>query len=269
MLSPLENFAKKRPLLLSLLYLFLYVLCCVFIVPNLLLQYIIKTLLSILFLVLTGLFKNCGLKIKGTGHGLYLGFLFILNGIGGLVIAVLNSDFSSLSLVPFYDICIFTINMLFVGLNEELSFRAFILTSLLNKKQKNYKNIIHSLLLSSLLFSLVHLVNIPFIQPKALFVQLIAAFSAGLCLGAIYIRSQSIWPSIIIHSLIDWFSLFISSCFISSTENISASVLNMDMNIWAAIFIAILSSIIPIIMTIVLMRPKYFYFDSLNEEDKN
>ena len=159
--------------------------------------------------------------------------------------------------------------MLFVGLNEELSFRGLILGALLNKNHNNYKDIIHALLWSSLLFSLVHLVNIPYIQPKALFVQLIAAFSAGLCLGAIYIRCKSIWPSVIIHSLIDWFSLFISSCFISSNENISASVLNMDMNIWTAIFIAILSSIVPLIMTIVLMRPKYFSFDRLREEENN
>ena len=153
--------------------------------------------------------------------------------------------------------------MLFVGLNEELSFRGLILGALLNKNHSNYKDIIHALLWSSLLFSLVLLVNIPYVQPKALFVQLIAAFSAGLCL----VRCKSIWPSVIIHSLIDWFSLFISSCFISSNENISASVLNMDMNIWTAIFIAILSSIVPIIMTIVLMRPKYFNFDRLREEE--
>ncbi|WML34396.1 type II CAAX endopeptidase family protein [Clostridium sp. OS1-26] len=80
------------------------------------------------------------------------------------------------------------INM-FVGFSEELFFRGYLLTILADRKNK-----LMALIVSSLIFSLMHMGN-PNIKPLAL----INIFLLGLLLGFLYLKSSNIWMPVGFH----------------------------------------------------------------------
>lgn len=85
-------------------------------------------------------------------------------------------------LIPFNLISI----VVWVPIIEEAFFRGFILTGLHHKM-----GIPKALIISSAIFAAVH------ISPGVL----IPIFVTGLLLGALYLRTKSLWPSIVIHSI--------------------------------------------------------------------
>lgn len=137
------------------------------------------------------------------------GWLFIADGIYEFVSSYVSFDKSSVLFPSIRKIIIFTVMMLLVGIFEEVLFRGVILNSMINKWGYTKTGIIKSVILSSLIFGLCHLVNLLW-YPTIIIgtaTQVIYTFLNGILFASIYIRCKNIWSVIILHSVCDWLSM--------------------------------------------------------------
>lgn len=212
---------------------------------------ILITIFCIIIIFGLGLAGTAGFRRTGFLKGLLYGIPFMIIGVGAAIIGNLGIDMNQLKPLPASTMIMFTINMLFVGVNEEVSMRALILNNLISKYGEEKKGICQSILISSLIFGMIHLVNIFFMSPVTVIVQAVNAASAGVLFATIYILSRNIWSCILVHAFVDWISLFIGQCFVGG-----ASVLSVEMTIGQGLVMIILGSLPPIAIAIILLRYK-------------
>lgn len=106
---------------------------------------------------------------------------------------------------------------LVIAIAEEMAYRGQILIQSIRwTKSKN--PYLFGLFLSSLLFSISHLVNLSSQSVKATIIQVITTFSVGLILGVIYLTSGNFFFPVMIHFLID-FSALTQNNSMNSTNN--------------------------------------------------
>ena len=93
---------------------------------------------------------------------------------------------------------------IFVGVFEEFLLRGLSLNILIDKYGNNKKGIWTSVVLSSLLFGLIHFINLfTGASFEGVLIQVIAASFIGFYFSALYLRSGSVWTSAILHGLYD------------------------------------------------------------------
>lgn len=138
-----------------------------------------------------------------------------------------------------------------VGLIEESFFRGLILAILLSAWGINKKGIYRSVIVSSILFGLVHLTNLfNILKGKDVMIETISQVFyvtfLGIFFAAIYLRTKNLWIAVIIHSLFDiadgLYAIAIKTGGISSITNtltavsITDEVLNAVLGIPFALF---------------------------------
>ena len=208
---------------------------------------IIITILCYLLILNLGLKDTAGFNKRGFKKGLILGIPFLIIGIGSVIFSNMGTDFSDIKHISIFNTILFTINMLFVGINEEVWMRGLVLNGLMKKYEKS--SIWKPIIISSLIFGLVHLPNIFFVEPLTLLIQVINAMCGGILFATIFIKSKNIFSVIVIHALTDWISLFIASCFIGAN-----SALSMSINLGQALFMIAGGALPPIIISMILLR---------------
>lgn len=117
------------------------------------------------------------------------------------------------------------ISLFQIGFCEEVIFRGVIVNALVGKYGKDAKGIWFTVLISGLLFGSAHLSNYFFgVTLEATIVQAISASAIGIYFAAAYLRGRSLWSMIVLHTIIDFNSLFTSSFMEVSTaiDNINA-----------------------------------------------
>lgn len=142
-------------------------------------------------------FSDLGLAVKGRAKDVLWGALvaaiLYIAGFGILlssdVIEVVGVHFDAESL------CLSWILMLLVAVSEEIAMRGFVLGRLLNAGVGRY----WALLISSALFSLMHLFN-----PNFSFLPFLNILLAGVLLGASYIYTRNLWFPISLHLFWNW-----------------------------------------------------------------
>ena len=199
----------------------------------------------------TGLWSTAGFQKQGFGKGLLYGSPFLVIGLGSIIVSNIGMDFSKLTFISAGNMLLFTINMLFVGVNEEIWMRSFVLNGLIRKYGDDKKGCWKAIIISALIFGAIHIPNIFFMNPITLCVQVINAASAGVLFGVIFIKSRNIWAGILVHALVDWCSLFIGNCFIGAD-----TVLSMEMTMGQAVSIILLGSMPLVLIACFLMRKK-------------
>jgi membrane protease YdiL (CAAX protease family) len=117
-----------------------------------------------------------------------------------LTIYVLNGHFAWRNLIVFADPPAY----LLVGLFEEIAFRGLILYALLRSWGDKRFRMLKSVLVSSLLFGLVHLATVMTgnTLPGAIF-QILSTTISGILYAALVLYGRSIWPAVIGHFLVD------------------------------------------------------------------
>ncbi len=89
-----------------------------------------------------------------------------------------------------------------IGVAEESIFRGIILQTLLPK------GVLRALFLSTLLFALLHVGNLFAGLPMGFILgQVLSAFGGGMAYAVMRVRTGSIWPAVILHSLDDFIAL--------------------------------------------------------------
>lgn len=119
----------------------------------------------------------------------------------------------------------FILSYIGTGLTEEILCRGIIQNIICDQLgRKNRKSIIVGILLSSVIFGVMHLGNLfADVSIQGVIVQAIYATFIGFYFGAIYARTKNIYSVSILHALLDTSSLFDAGVFgVGSTvENIS------------------------------------------------
>ncbi len=203
--------------------------------------YLVRAICCIVLIYILGIARTAGFGKKGFLQSLLYGVPFYIIGVGSVILSNWGVEITSLELVSVSNLVRFTITMVLVAVNEELWLRALVL-NLVSSSQKisEWKAII----ISALIFALLHMVNFSHMQFVNVLVQIINAFAGGILFGAIYIKQRNIWGTITIHFIVDWISLVIGSCFMGAN-----SVLSVQMSpglivimICGGIFIPVISA---------------------------
>lgn len=123
--------------------------------------------------------------------------------------------------------------MIYFGLGEEVLFRGGIL-SLLTKQYKT--NVLKGTLITSLMFSAMHMINIYSSATVGYaVVQSICAAATGFCFGMITCREKSIIPCVMIHSLTNITSLAISNRNIIAGETKRFDLNRLEMTVFLVV----------------------------------
>lgn len=135
---------------------------------------------------------------------MYLGFFIITNGVW---------KSGNVNDIPIFTIVII-ITSLSTSISEELFFRGLLL-GYIEKRTNTY----FALIISSLLFSIVHIMNGNYDLKNIVQIS-IGIFIAGLCYGLLVIYYKTIWSAIIVH-----FSFDITQLFDITTEHNNQSII--------------------------------------------
>lgn len=140
---------------------------------------------------------------EGFFKGLYIGGFFIVIGllsiVGNIEMYGQTGNFVSAEIILMY-----IIYFIEVGIAEEFVYRGAILNTLMKHYGKNTKGVYIAIIISSLLFSCMHLSNIfAGVSVTGAIIQAIATVPMGMLFAAIYLRSRNIWAVAFLHGFID------------------------------------------------------------------
>ena len=166
-------------------------------------------LASLVFIVLL-LFKNSYVftqKKQKLRVGLFYGLFYILYGIAfTLLFGVLLGAFKE----P-HAVFNTAVGCLLIGICEEFLCRGWLLNEFLEKFGDTKKGVWYSIIISGLIFGIIHIGNMGAGQSVASTVtQVMGAISTGVVFGVIYYKTKNIWSVVILHALWD-FSLMLST----------------------------------------------------------
>lgn len=159
---------------------------------------LILIFISYYFIKKDNLEKTASLKgVKLKKWYLLLFPLIYLSLLNTIFLDDINTD------VIMYNIIFLLLYTISVGVSEELSIRGFIQSYLIDNSDNTKKGIIKSVILSSLFFGVIHLINFD----KGIYGELSQVFFAtfiGIMFGALLVITKKLVPLMIIHSIIDF-----------------------------------------------------------------
>lgn len=209
-----------------------------------------ESILAMLVLIVMLIFHNSYVftqKKANLKKGLFYGLFYIIGGLLFMTISIPGL----ITLKSGYALINVTILCLLIGICEEFLCRGWLLNEFLERFGDTKKGIWYSIIVSGLIFGLMHIANI-FAGQDAIgtIMQVVSASATGIVLGLIYYKTKNIWSVIILHGFWD-FSLFLKDI-IPITERtastVSFSVIGLIFSILSAL--AILMNIIPYIKDI-------------------
>ena len=91
-----------------------------------------------------------------------------------------------------------------IGLFEEMAFRGVVLLGIMEKRRSGTKDLFVSIVLSSAVFGVIHLVNLFTSSPGAVLLQIGYSFLIGAMCAVVLIRTANIWLCVILHAVYDF-----------------------------------------------------------------
>jgi len=162
-----------------------------------------------------GLFKTAGLQKKGFWNSLLLGLPLIIVSLLVLLGSLRNrGNFLGLPTVLIY-----SLNMLIVGIHEELLVRGFVLNAMLKRWQSSRSGVIGSVVFSSGIFGLLHLTNLASASVADTLAQVIYSIFIGVFFASIFVRTRNIYGLAFLHAFVDWCFYFVVTCFQTSSSS--------------------------------------------------
>ena len=210
------------------------------------LQELVGAMVAVLFLVRTdraGLLRRRG---SGFFNGLLVG-MYPLFFIGYTTVGTLAFGRPDTPLLPLPRILTFMLNMILVGVAEELVFRGIIAQTLLERYGTARAGVWKACLVSGVLFGAAHLSNLLGSAPFGVLMQCVFAASLGVMLAAIYFRTGNLWVTVFLHSAMDIAAMLIGGLY--GTTSVAESVSGYDAS-------RLLSVAVYLIPTVFLLRKK-------------
>lgn len=171
-----------------------------------------------------------------------------------------NLRYILVSKISWYEILSLLILVFLVGLFEELFFRGWLQNELLEKLEKRKKSVIISIIVSSIIFGLVHICANQNIFVKLDRFLIPAVF--GLVVGSLYYKTRNLWSIVFLHAFWDFVTMFsdiniTSTCVIDTGEFTNSIPLSF--------LLSTLIMIIPLLITVAMMFIKH---DKVLKKDK-
>ena len=188
------------------------------------------------------------LRRRGCGflNGLLVG-MYPLFFIGYTACGTLAFSRPDTPLLPLPRILTFLLNMILVGVAEELVFRGIIAQTLLERYGTARAGVWKACLVSGVLFGAAHLSNLLGSAPFGVLMQCVFAASLGVMLAAIYFRTGNLWVTVFLHSAMDIAAMLIGGLY--GTTSVAESVSGYD----ASRLVSVAVYLIP---TVFLLRKK-------------
>lgn len=167
---------------------------------------IVELFYAIAILIVMLLFHNSYVftrKKEDFWNSLLLAFPML--AITGINLLSNYSQIASTSIAKLINLIIFCI---FIGIAEEFLCRGWIQNEFLERYSESRKSVIMSIVLSSLVFGLMHISNIGVQTVYETILQIINATALGVLLGSVYYKSKNIWTVIFLHAFYD-FAIFL------------------------------------------------------------
>lgn len=185
--------------------------------------------------------RGCGF-LNGMLVGMYPLFF-----IGYTTVGTLAFDRPDTPLLPLPRILTFMLNMILVGVAEELVFRGIIAQTLLERYGTARAGVWKACLVSGVLFGAAHLSNLLGSEAFGVLMQCVFAGSLGVLFAAIYFRTGNLWVLVFLHGAQDAASLLAGGLY--GTENMSTAVSSYDSTM-------LLSVLVYLVPTFFLLRKK-------------
>ena len=145
-------------------------------------------------------------------------FSSVLYSIPAFLIAINNFPFSTVIKGNakledgFGAVALLFLECMCVGLFEESAFRGVIFLSILKKNPKSRMWAFVSIVLSSVVFGLAHLINLAQSSPAAVFMQMGYSALIGAMCAVILMKTANIWLCVLIHGLFNFAGAVIPRC---------------------------------------------------------
>lgn len=154
--------------------------------------------------------------IYGLGHGHIFKFKNVSKAllimIPAFIISINNFpiiaflDGRAVLTEPFYRVFLFFIESLSVGFFEEIIFRGMILVYLLNKLKDEKNGVMISIILSSVIFGFIHVINIfNGASVNSTMLQIGYSFLVGMMWAVLFIKTGNLWLTMLLHATFNFF----------------------------------------------------------------
>lgn len=173
-------------------------------------EFVVEGIMALLVLAVMLMFGNSYVfkeKRRGFFESVKLGWPMLIIALFNLIasiIAIKGKTFDSNALI---NLVVFSFA---IGCAEEFLCRGWLLNEFTERYKNDKKQIIASILLSSLIFGIMHISNI-WNTNQGLFMtimQILEATACGFLLGSIYYKTKNIWSVVFIHAFWD-FAIFL------------------------------------------------------------
>ncbi|MBQ9142147.1 MAG: CPBP family intramembrane metalloprotease [Lachnospiraceae bacterium] len=206
---------------------------------------------------------RCG--FKGFWKSLWSGMVFFLLAVPGCVLFATMATEEGATYKALPEILAFVLFVLLVGLAEEIFFRGILADAILKRFGNSVSGVVISVVLSGVVFGLAHILNILSGQSlEESIVQVVATSMLGILLSAIYIRHRNAYAVALLHTVLDFMTMFSSGFF----QGESIGDVATDIDFWASLKQALISQSIFIIVALWVLRPKVLrkIVNHLNQE---
>lgn len=170
-------------------------------------------------------------KAEGFKEGILTGGIIVVIGIS-VIAGVAGYMGMPITASPF-EIMVFVIHMLLVGIAEEVLFRGILQKSILEYMgTDSIGKVRMGIIISSVIFASVHLLNtfLPGISFTDALKQTISVIPMGVLFGTIYFRSKNnLWAVILLHAFNDFFTFLVAGYI--SNASLSESISGTSNNI--------------------------------------
>lgn len=113
---------------------------------------------------------------------------------------------------------------LLIGLYEEFLCRGWLLNEFLERYGESKKGIWTSIIVSGVIFGLIHFINLSSQDLASTITQVFSASATGVVFGVIYYRTKNIWTVVFLHAFWD-FALMLNTVFpVTSVSEVISSV---------------------------------------------
>lgn len=184
------------------------------------------------------------------GKGLLIGLVSIGFSFYALGVNIGSAVANKMSFTPGINALWFTLAMIAApGIGEELLFRGCIMNFVRDAAGRNTKKgLFTSMIVSSVLFGAIHLLNVNIVGLKISLYQAVIAMFIGFFFAAVYARTNCLWVTIFLHFFHDFCAMFATG-FLTSSDldetltgtmsgvNILGAAINLVIFVGAGIFL--------------------------------
>ena len=232
-------------------------------------EFIVETIFAFVVLIVILISGNSYIftqKRENFISSVIAGWPMLLIAIVNLLSSILNLSVNGFNIFNIFNLILFCCS---IGFYEEFLCRGWLFNEFLERFGNTKKQVVLSIVLSSILFGGIHFVNF-FTTSQGLvmtFAQIVQATASGMFLASLYFKNQNIWSVIFIHAFYDFAILLSSSALV---KDCTTGTMSTGMIVYFAISSCLISLFL-ILGTIGNLRKsdRWSYLSSKNGKVKD